>query len=568
MSGRQWFVMQENSILGPIGSTELRNLAFSGKLQRDAKVSLDREKWHPASAVRGLLPASSDSRPQVDASPTTAVKPLIAEVVKEDPTTEPNPRTRPNLGREASAIVTSFVCLMKNALCYVGFTVQCRQRRQRVDEATFALGRRMYQLGLGDRALILKIAELTEQIEGPKRTTAEAPRLLVRDRQRLTARLAESALPDPKCQPSLEGEYAGLRAAQVEFASSVRGRDEHLSQIKHAMQHDRRRVLTGFGLVTAVGACVLAVWFVAGGRSNDSLPPHNVASVNVAQASPLGEAGSETTGTTGVAHSAAEVLRLPWSPPTNRPKVGVLQMGMSIHELPPAFEIIGTPTYRGDESQFLVEPEIRFGVCNMPQQIDAPSYVDSVLAFFAGERLYKVVYKTKLVYSDLSPEMRARMGVPRNLTRAEANREEADLVQDIMYHYSETRRPFVDPLEFKFQAGRLSPPQVEQLKMALLAASGSSHVLNLEPVNGGVRCPMVYAPFADNKDEYWRIFKGSDLMVALEAQPWDTLGRSDDPSGTMKTRWLITYFIWEPLVNHFGLEYALNKSYEIRMRQK
>lgn len=54
----EWFVDHKNKIHGPFSSSQLKQLASSGKISEDTKVRLGADgKWNAAKNVKGLFPS-------------------------------------------------------------------------------------------------------------------------------------------------------------------------------------------------------------------------------------------------------------------------------------------------------------------------------------------------------------------------------------------------------------------------------------------------------------------------------------------------------------------------------
>ncbi len=58
MAAQQWWARSEGSVIGPFTSSELKDLARSGRIGPDTMVSPDVVKWAPARKVRGLIEPS------------------------------------------------------------------------------------------------------------------------------------------------------------------------------------------------------------------------------------------------------------------------------------------------------------------------------------------------------------------------------------------------------------------------------------------------------------------------------------------------------------------------------
>lgn len=268
-----------------------------------------------------------------------------------------------------------------------------------------------------------------------------------------------------------------------------------------------------------------------------------------------------------VSRLPADVFKEPFNSPVEPPTVGPLKMGIGPAELPAQFQQLD-PEGLVREKPF--EKEIAVYYCDQPKTVGGfPDYVDAVLAYFAGDRLYKVVYKVKLVHSDLSPEMLAQMGIDRNLPKSFADTTEKQIKESVQRNFRPYNKPFADRLDFTLEpfSEVMTDEQFEALKLFLNLASGDACAgLFAVRVEGGVKAPRLYKPFIDNRDSYWVNFRKKDLFVVLQGQEWETLGQPGERSGIMQTRWLHLIHIWMPFEEHYGMEFAALKSSELESK--
>ena len=241
-------------------------------------------------------------------------------------------------------------------------------------------------------------------------------------------------------------------------------------------------------------------------------------------------------------------------------------MGMTPAKLPAAFEKLKIPT---NLERAPWETEISVYYCDAPRKVVGfPDYVHSILAYFAGQRLYKVIYKVNLVHSDLPPEMLAKHGLGANVSKAQADKIESRVKEDLLAKFRADKTTFEDKLDFQFQPfPNLTEEAFKAFKSLMLANGGVDASLYAARVPGGIKVPMVYKEMRDNDDSYWSNYRDaqSGLFVSLQGQKWDTIGKKGDPSGTISTRWLLLYHVWIPFENNYGYQYASIKNAEIRI---
>lgn len=123
---------------------------------------------------------------------------------------------------EAKAVAQATFAQVVRLARFAAAKRRLRVQKRAVEDAELALGRKMYQSGIGDPDLIRQIADLTRQIEGPpKPTGGRIP--LAEQRRELTRRLARPALAQPEPQARIETEW---RACKMVEDVAVRQRSE------------------------------------------------------------------------------------------------------------------------------------------------------------------------------------------------------------------------------------------------------------------------------------------------------------------------------------------------------
>jgi|GEM_PF-6096882 hypothetical protein len=80
---REWYLREHGVVIGPLQSQDLKQAASAGRITPRTEVSLDRQKWHKASAIKGLrfklrveLSPDVESAPSVGASAAASGKAL------------------------------------------------------------------------------------------------------------------------------------------------------------------------------------------------------------------------------------------------------------------------------------------------------------------------------------------------------------------------------------------------------------------------------------------------------------------------------------------------------------
>ena len=247
---------------------------------------------------------------------------------------------------------------------------------------------------------------------------------------------------------------------------------------------------------------------------------------------------------------------------TELPKFGPLRMGMHLDEIPSWLTVL-----RGEPTDVRFEPEVVLATNQgtLPEGV-FPEYVDSVIAVFAGEILYKVVYKISLAYSNVSRSNLNRLGLRNNGTKAECLELERQVKADVATEFAPSIQPFEDLMFFSFVEGRrLSSAEIEQVGMALLF-SGALSAMCVVQVDGGLKAPMVYENRRDKDDVYSELFRSQTLFVAVRGTEWETIGDSDSLDGAIEVRQITVDHVWIPFIEFYGTNYCIKKANELRKK--
>jgi hypothetical protein len=256
--------------------------------------------------------------------------------------------------------------------------------------------------------------------------------------------------------------------------------------------------------------------------------------------------------------SMEETLRV-----AERPTLGSLRMGMHLDDLPDYFNVLQP---RPNDMRF--EPEVSLAASQgaLPKGV-FPDYVHSVVAFFAGKILYKVVYKISIAYSTLSPNILRKLNIQNNRTKKACLEIERIVKSDFRSHYLRSDALFTDLISFEFHPGRrLSAAEIDAIELAMILKGAVEAGTRIAQVDGGIKAPTVYVNDRGSNDVYCEMFREQGLFVAVKGQEWETIGNPDSSDGSVYRKWIIADHVWMPFVERYGDMYSVIKSSQLQKK--
>jgi hypothetical protein len=138
----------------------------------------------------------------------------------------------------------------------------------KLSEARFHLGQKMYQEHVGDQTIIAQIAELTARMESPEPIDIGVFNRLKRDRRQLTLRLADLALAQDNSPTGLEVEYQEVVGIQAAIKALQGAAAALKPQLRPPTPVSWRRI--GIGYATMVTLIIAITWALSPHRTSDT----------------------------------------------------------------------------------------------------------------------------------------------------------------------------------------------------------------------------------------------------------------------------------------------------------
>ena len=190
------------------------------------------------------------------------------------------------IAAEAGAVCAATFAQTGRLFTYAEAQWTGRSLTKALDRSRLAVGKKVYQLGLGAPSLVQQIAELTKRIEAPDQKKGQSASV-ERERRQLTLGLADLALNQGAAPVGAETEYQEVTRIQTEIVSH----GEHLKSLRASLPpHDNTdwlRVWTGYSTV-AIIVLATTLFPFSGRRGTENTSATAVASTTSApqQATP------------------------------------------------------------------------------------------------------------------------------------------------------------------------------------------------------------------------------------------------------------------------------------------
>lgn len=484
--------------------------------------------------------------------------------------------------------------------------------RRSARDAQLNLGHCMYESGLGDADIQLQITVLDDRIKSIE-SAKGSTRPLESERRGLKIRLASSAL----TQEALSGRYS---SEHHQALNSHMANQAHLLYLGNARAGlipatlvEWRRVVFGYG---TVGCLIFLSWVLV---SSTTYPTKNQTVSLHTDGPAVARNQQKTNGTAldaksydgNTKFSAVDTIAIPPSSPADLttkngspnaqsqmgvrsgddggdvtaqvfgkgllarvtpPSIFGFRMGISPEEMNLAIkskggkQIAETMPYSMTKRVGVERPlerEIRIFQSNTKDipDLDIPKGFDLITFVFAGGQLYKITLHSKYYWSDASPRTLSAFGLPRNISKQEAEEALRKAGSNLELHDKTTKKAFVDWMDIRAEPG----VTLSEFRRISEAAWKKNYLLDLAFVPGSayeragiVRTPNFYINQSNRKGGLTTIKEVGNLTVVLDDSGWG-LEAGDAAEGIYK-RELHSHWLWTEFVEKYGTAYLVWKS--------